>query len=234
MNGCAFQSARLSWSTVEHRLHPMYRKIGKRALDLAISIPAFLLLTPILAFVSILVRLSSWGPVFFVQDRLGVNGKVFRLYKFRTMVHRSRTPDHEIIGRDPEVTAVGYWLRRFKLDELPQIFNVIKGDMSIVGPRPALPAQLEEYNDLALRRLVVRPGLTGLAQVNGNIHLSWSERWQYDASYVENLSFWLDIKIIIRTIAVVLWGEQKFYKQPAAKDLDFGHRLRKSDRGKIV
>ena len=184
--------------------------MGKRSLDLALSILAFLLLTPILVLVAVLVSLSSRGPVLFVQERLGMNGKIFRLYKFRTMVHRTRIPDHEIIGRDPEVTSVGYWLRRFKIDELPQIFNVIKGDMSIVGPRPALPAQLEEYNELALRRLTVRPGLTGLAQVNGNIHLSWLERWQYDAFYVENLSFWLDIKIIIRTIAVVLFGEKFF------------------------
>jgi len=191
----------------------MYRKIGKRLLDLVISVLALGIFAPILGFVVVLIRLTSSGPVFFVQNRLGLHGKVFQVYKFRTMVDRPRTPDHEIIGRDPELTCIGYWLRRFKLDELPQLFNVIKGDMSIVGPRPALPGQLTEYDDLARRRLKVRPGLTGLAQINGNILLSWSERWQYDATYVDNLSFWLDMKIILRTIAVVLLGESRFYKK---------------------
>lgn len=196
----------------------MYRTIGKRILDLIVSILALIALTPAFIFVALLVLLTSRGPVFFSQERVGLNGKIFKLYKFRTMVHRLRIPDHEIIGHDPEVTSVGYWLRRFKLDELPQILNVIKGDMSIVGPRPALPVQLAEYNDLAYRRLEVRPGLTGLAQINGNIYLSWSDRWQYDAFYVSNLSFWLDMEIIARTIAVVVLGEQRFYKRLEKED----------------
>ena len=195
----------------------MYRKIGKRLLDLVISVLALGIFAPILGFGAVLIRLTSPGPVFFVQNRLGLHGEVFQLYKFRTMVDRLRTPDHEIMGDDPELTSIGYWLRRFKLDELPQLFNVIKGDMSIVGPRPALPSQLPEYDDLARRRLEVRPGLTGLAQVNGNILLSWSERWQYDALYVDNLSFWLDIQIIARTVAVVLLGERRFYKRPLTR-----------------
>jgi lipopolysaccharide/colanic/teichoic acid biosynthesis glycosyltransferase len=128
------------------------------------------------------------------------------------MIHRPRISDREIIGRDPEVTRVGYWLRRFKIDELPQLVNVLKGNMSLVGPRPALPDQLVVYDNVAMKRLIVRPGLTGLAQVNGNIHLSWPERWCYDAEYVEYLSFKLDIGIIYRTIAVVVFGENRFSK----------------------
>ncbi len=198
----------------------MYRKFGKRVFDLVLSILTLITLAPIFVLVALLIILTSRGPVFFVQDRIGLNGKVFKAYKFRTMIHRPRIPDHEIIGRDPELTPVGYLLRRFKLDELPQLFfNVLKGDMSIVGPRPALPAQLSEYDEFALRRLEVRPGLTGLAQVNGNIYLPWSERWKYDVFYVDNLSFWLDIQIIVRTLFVIVLGEKRFRKCSAKGDV---------------
>lgn len=195
----------------------MYRRIGKRLLDLVISLLALGIFAPILGVIAILIRFRSPGPVLFVQSRLGLDGKVFQVYKFRTMIDRPRIPDREIIGPHPELTPIGYWLRRFKLDELPQVFNVIKGEMSIVGPRPALPAQIRDYDDVARRRLEVRPGLTGLAQVNGNIFLSWQERWQYDVIYVDNVSLSLDIRIIARTIGVVLLGERRFYRRPLMK-----------------
>lgn len=194
-----------------------YQRYGKRTLDLLISLLAIVLFAPLLGTVALLVRVSSPGPVFFLQDRLGMGGKVFSVIKFRTMVDLPRTPDREIIGLDPEVTRFGYWLRRFKLDELPQLVNIIKGDMSLVGPRPALPNQLAEYDDRTRQRLAVRPGLTGLAQINGNIHLSWPERWQYDVFYVNNLSFWLDLFIMLRTLAVVVFGEKRFRKRPNTK-----------------
>jgi len=195
-----------------------YRRFGKRALDLIISIVLLVILLPLLLAIALLVYITSPGPVLFVQDRLGFQGKTFKLYKFRTMIHKPRTPTKEIFGRDPELTPIGYWLRRFKLDELPQIFNVIKGDMSIVGPRPALPEQIEQYDTITRQRLAVRPGLTGLAQTEGNIYLPWEERWQYDVLYVRNLSFCLDIKIIIKTIGVILLGEEKFYRRRSKED----------------
>lgn len=189
-----------------------YKRWGKRLLDLVLAVAAIILLLPVFGITALLVRANSSGPVLFVQFRLGRQGELFRMYKFRTMIDSPRTALHEIIGVHPEVTRVGYWLRRFKLDELPQLLNVIKGDLSIVGPRPALPVQLREYTDLALQRLEVRPGLTGLSQVNGNIHLTWPERWHYDALYVKNLTFKLDIQIILRTFAVLVRGEDEFCK----------------------
>ena len=193
--------------------HP-YRTFGKRLLDLSVSASALLAIAPLFALIAMLVKLTSRGPVFFVQERLGRGGTTFRTYKFRTMTDRLRVSHQEIFGKTDEVTSVGYWLRRFKLDELPQLWNIVNGDMSLVGPRPALPAQLAEYTDLARCRLLVRPGLTGLAQVYGNIHLTWPERWVYDAEYAAGVSFALDVWIIVRTIGVVLLGEQRFLSKP--------------------
>jgi undecaprenyl phosphate N,N'-diacetylbacillosamine 1-phosphate transferase len=192
----------------------LYGRYGKRVFDVAVAAPALILLSPLLALVAILVRLDSPGPVWLCQERLGRRGVIFRAYKFRTMIDRPRVSDHEILAGDAEVTRLGYWLRRFKLDELPQLVNVLTGDMSTVGPRPALPLQMAQYDATARKRLLVRPGLTGRAQVAGNIHLSWPERWHYDALYVENLSFRLDLRIIARTAAVLLLGEHKFLEPP--------------------
>ncbi len=191
-----------------------YRAFGKRLLDLSVSASALLAVAPLCALIAVLVRLTSRGPAFFVQERLGRGGMTFRTYKFRTMTDRLRVSHQEILGKTDEVTTVGYWLRRFKLDELPQLWNIVNGDMSLVGPRPALPAQLAEYTDLAHCRLLARPGLTGLAQVHGNIHLTWPERWVYDAEYVTRVSFALDVWIIARTIGVVLLGEERFLLKP--------------------
>lgn len=202
----------MNWLT-----HP-YRTFAKRLLDLSVSVPALMLVAPMFAVIAVAVKLTSRGPVFFVQERLGRNGQTFRTYKFRTMIDRQRMSHQEIYGKTDEVTAVGYWLRRFKLDELPQLWNIVNGDMSLVGPRPALPAQLAEYTDLARQRLLVRPGLTGLAQVHGNIFLSWPERWQYDAEYVARVAFLLDAWIVARTIGVVVLGEERFLKKPTPPD----------------
>lgn len=132
------------------------------------------------------------------------------------MYDRPRVADREILKGDFEVTRIGEILRRFKIDELPQIINVFLGDMSLVGPRPCLPRQRAEFNEDGQQRIKVRPGLTGLAQVNGNIYLSWEERWKYDRQYVEKLSFISDIKIVVRTLAILLYGEEKFLKHPDA------------------
>lgn len=190
----------------------MYVRFGKRLLDLILTVPALIVITPLLLLVIVLIKLDSPGPAFFFQERLGRGGRVFRILKFRTMTDRQRIPDRDIFGRDPEVTRMGYWLRRFKIDELPQLINVVLGDMSIVGPRPYLPRQLAEYDNRSRRRLDVNPGLTGLTQVNGNIHLSWEDRWAYDVEYVDNLAFLLDLRIIVRTVLVVILGEGRFHQ----------------------
>lgn len=192
----------------------IYRNVAKRLLDLAVTVPILLVASPVLTLAAILVKLDSRGPVFFVQERLGRYGETFQTYKFRSMTDRNRTPNAEILPGHSEVTRVGHWLRRFKIDELPQLLNIVNGDMSLVGPRPALPDHISEYNEDGLTRLLERPGLTGLAQVNGNIYLSWPERWHYDARYVSNLTFLSDVAIVFKTVAVVLLGEEKFLNKP--------------------
>ncbi len=191
----------------------MYRHI-KRILDVFFSIILLLLMFPIFLFTYAIIRLDSKGPFLFIQKRLGRNGRIFNAYKVRTMTNEVRHTHKEIFEGNPDVTKSGYFLRRFKIDELPQIINVFLGDMSFVGPRPALPQQIHEFNENAKVRLLVRPGLTGLAQVNGNIYLSWPERWIYDRQYVENLSFLLDVSIIIKTFKILLKGEAEFLKKP--------------------
>lgn len=203
------------WNEEHHRF---YRQVGKRTFDLVVAIPLSIVLIPAFALIACLVKLASRGPIFFNQARLGKLGGVFSAYKFRTMLHRDRTKHVEIREGNPEVTAIGQFLRRFKLDELPQLFNVIKGEMSLVGPRPPLPEQIAEYNTETLQRLRVRPGLTGLAQVHGGTRMSWPERWQHDLQYVRELSFSLDLRILMRTILVVALGESRFHAPPSAEE----------------
>ena len=194
----------------------MYKYFFKRLLDFVIATLIILLLAPLFLILYILVKIDSKGDFFFFQERLGKEGNVFKVFKIRTMTDKVRVADREILKGDSEVTKIGYYLRRFKIDELPQIINIIKGDMSIVGPRPCMPFQLNDFNEDGKVRLLVKPGLTGLAQVNGNIFLTWEERWKYDRKYVENLTFFLDIKIVFKTIMVIFIGEEKLLKKPNA------------------
>jgi undecaprenyl phosphate N,N'-diacetylbacillosamine 1-phosphate transferase len=194
-----------------------YRRFGKRALDLVLSLLAIVVLMPFFLIVTLAIRLDTPGPILYIQERLGLRGTIFRAYKFRTMTHVPREADHEIHPDDPELTRVGAFLRRYKLDELAQLFNVLRGQMSVIGPRPALPRQLAEYDGNGRKRLLVKPGLSGLAQVHGNIYLTWPERWVYDARYVEACSLGLDLWIIWRTIAVQIRGEEKFLEFPKGK-----------------
>ena len=148
----------------------MYCHWLKRILDVLLACLGILILAPLLLTAALLVLATSRGPIFFAQTRVGRNGRTFLLYKFRSMYDRPRTALSEIFVDNQEVTGVGYFLRRFKIDELPQLWNVIKGDMSLIGPRPCLPERVSEFDSNGIVRLDVRPGLTGLAQVNGNIH----------------------------------------------------------------
>jgi len=191
---------------------PIYKSV-KRAGDLLVAALALLTLSPLMLAAALAIKLTSRGPIFFHQQRAGRGGRCFALIKFRTML-AGRTPDpQELVPLNhPDITTVGRLLRRTKIDELPQLFNVLAGHMSVVGPRPTLPDQIERYNLFERRRLQVRPGCTGLAQVNGNIALSWSERIKWDVYYVDNHSFCMDVKILIKTVVVIVAGEQRFVR----------------------
>ncbi|MDN3676683.1 sugar transferase [Flavobacterium paronense] len=196
----------------------MYRYFFKRVIDLFIAIFAFILVTPILFLTFILIKIDSEGPIFFLQERLGVDKKIFKVIKLRTMTNKKRDSHVQVYENNPEVTKLGVFLRRTKIDELPQIINVLKGDMAIVGPRPCLPTIEHLFDDNTPKRFEVRPGVTSLAGVSGSIYLSWPEKWYYDKIYVERLTFLLDIKIIFMTALVVVVGEKKFLKRPELKN----------------
>lgn len=163
--------------------------------------------------VMIIIKLETPGPVFFKQKRVGKDLNEFEVLKFRTMTHEKREVS-KIIGKADGVTKSGYFLRRYKIDELPQIINVLLCDMSLVGPRPSIKAQLQDMTDEEIGRYSVRPGMTGLAQVCGNIHISWKKRYEYDLKYVNNITFMNDMKIILRTILIIIKGEENFINQP--------------------
>ena len=191
----------------------MYLAI-KRFLDFFISFAILLFLFPFFIIVAVLIKIDSNGPVFYLQSRVGKNGDIFQVYKFRTMTDEVRDPNKkQTYLQDPDITRIGGFLRRFKIDELPQIWNVFIGDMSLVGPRPALPSLYEEFGEIAKKRCKVRPGMTGWAQVNGNIYLPWEKRLLLDSEYVDNISFVLDLKILIKTVAIVLFGEEKYIRK---------------------
>ena len=191
----------------------MYLKF-KRLFDFFISFAILLLLFPLFIIVAVLIKLDSKGPIFYLQSRVGENGRVFRIYKLRTMTNKERDPNvKQTYLQDPDITRIGGLLRRFKIDELPQIWNVFIGDMSLVGPRPALPSLYEKFGEIAKKRCEVRPGMTGCAQVNGNIYLPWEERLCLDREYVDRMSFMLDLRILVKTVAIVLFGEEKYIKK---------------------
>lgn len=198
----------------------LYRRYFKRILDFILALTAILILFPLLMAVALLIKTDSRGPIFFTQSRPGKDKKIFRVYKFRTMVQdaiKYQKAGVEVIGNDSRITPLGKFLRRFKIDELAQLINILTGDMSIVGPRPTLPEYIEQYEEWELHRFDVRPGLTGLAQVNGNIYLERQEKSVYDVKYIEELTFITDIKIIFKTVAIVLFGEDKFINKSEVK-----------------
>lgn len=188
----------------------------KRAFDLLVSLILLIVIAPFLLFIAVLVKLSSPGAAIFRQKRPGLNGKIFTIYKFRTMQLGSDTmfKGKEVELDDPRITTIGRVLRRTKIDELPQLVNVIKGEMSLVGPRPERIESLAEYSNETCKRLEMRPGMTGLAQVSGNIYLKLKSRYLYDIYYVNNYSLLLDLKILVRTIGVVFYGEGKYINKP--------------------
>ncbi|WP_285800421.1 MULTISPECIES: sugar transferase [unclassified Exiguobacterium] len=181
----------------------MYRRFFKRPQDLLLAIVALVLLSPLIGGTALLIRLKLGGPIFFKQKRPGKDGVIFEMIKFRTM-RDERDEVGELLSDDKRLTSFGQKLRSLSIDELPSLMNIVKGDLSIVGPRPLLVEYLPRYNDRQMRRHEVRPGLTGLAQVNGRNRLSWEERFEMDVQYVDDITFIGDWKIIFQTVYKVL------------------------------
>jgi exopolysaccharide biosynthesis polyprenyl glycosylphosphotransferase len=179
---------------------------------------ALLVLSPIFAVTALLVKLTSEGPVFFVQKRVSMNGRIFNLFKFRTMIKDAEAKLAELqhlnemkgpvfkLEKDPRITSVGAFLRKTSIDELPQLWNVLRGDMSLVGPRPPLPSEVEQYDDWQRRRISMRPGITCLWQIQGRNRITDFDDWaRLDLKYIDNWSLWLDLKILLKTIPAVLF-----------------------------
>jgi exopolysaccharide biosynthesis polyprenyl glycosylphosphotransferase len=212
------QTAGLTLLHVDHPQLGGMRLVVKDLFDRCAAGTALILLSPVMAMLAVTIWLSDRGPALFTQVRVGKDGRKFRIYKFRTMVVDAEQRRAQLLARndldgilfklrrDPRVTALGVYLRRWSVDELPQLLNVFRGDMSLVGPRPALPDEADKYADHVRRRLVVKPGLTGLWQVNGRSNLSWEESVRLDLRYVENWSFALDLQILWKTISVLFRG----------------------------
>ncbi len=177
------------------------RKVLKRIFDILLSFPALVILSPVFVVIALAVKLAGKGAAVFTQERAGRYGKPFTFYKFRTMrIDADPFGPSPKSGTDPRLTKIGKFLREYSLDELPQLFNVLKGDMSIVGPRPLYVSQMAEWNERQKKRLLVKPGLTGLAQISGRGELRREEKLELDVEYVEKTNLWLDIKIILATM----------------------------------
>ena len=189
-----------------HKPYGPYERFVKRGLDAFLATGALIVLSPVLLVTAILVRVKLGSPVLFTQERPGRDGKIFKLYKFRTMTD-ARDEKGELLPDDQRLPAFGQKLRSTSLDELPELINMIKGDMAVVGPRPLLVRYLPRYNAHQARRHEVRPGFTGLAQVHGRNAISWEEKFDWDVKYVDNITFKGDCKIIIDTVKTVLKRE---------------------------
>lgn len=203
---------------IERKESTLY-KVSKRALDVIASFLGLVILSPILLIAAILIKLESKGPAIFSQSRIGLNGKEFKMYKFRSMVQNAEelkeklAKQNEMSGpmfkmkNDPRVTKVGKFIRKTSIDELPQLLNILKGDMTLVGPRPSLPREVEKFESWMLKRLEVKPGLTCYWQVSGRNNIDFYEWMKLDLKYVNDMGFWLDIKLIFKTVAV-LFGDK--------------------------
>ena len=203
--------------------HSFYRRFGKRFIDVFFATLMLLIIWPLLLILAIWVKCDSKGPIIFVQERLTLNGKVFKMYKFRTMcvnAEQQGTGAYSF-GNDPRITKAGNIMRKLSVDELPQLINIIKGDMSFVGPRPILtyhPCKYEEYSEKEKEVFTVRPGITGWAQVNGRNSVDWVQRFELNGWYVENVSLWLDIKIVVKTFLQVFSRKEIVIQEETAKN----------------
>lgn len=182
----------------------------KSAVDIVFAVVLCTALLPLFVLAALAIKIDSKGPLFYTQQRVGRHEKLFDVLKFRTMTVDENRDASQTLPGSSDVTRVGLLLRRTKFDELPQLLNILKGDMSLVGPRPCLPAMLETIEPQYRQRFHIKPGLTGLAQVNGNIYIDWEERFKFDVQYVQTMSPLLDLRILAKTVAVVGLGEKIF------------------------
>lgn len=201
-----------------------YNKFIKRPQDIILSLVALILLSPVIVIVTLLVRTKLGSPVLFTQERPGMNEKIFKMYKFRTMTDE-KDEDGNLLPDGVRLTKFGKWLRATSLDELPELFNILKGDMSVVGPRPLLVQYLPLYNAFQKKRHQVRPGLTGLAQVNGRNAISWSDKFKLDVTYVNHITFISDWKIIFLTVKQVFIKEGISSETSATMELFTGNSI---------
>ena len=180
----------------------------KRIIDLLVALMLLVILSPVMIVAALAIKFCSPGEIIFKQQRLGLHGKVFYMYKFRSMVSNAENIGSGMFFEkdDPRITGVGKFLRKTSIDELPQLLNVLRGEMSLVGPRPAPLYHLGMYNERQLKRLEVKPGMTGWAQINGRVALYWPERIELDVWYVEHMGLWLDLKILLLTLPAVIGG----------------------------
>ncbi len=183
----------------------MYKSV-KRALDFVFSFFALIVFLPLMAVAAVMIKLDDGGPALFRQKRPGKDGEIFEVYKFRTMTVRTEDKTGRPLSDMERMTKIGRFLRKTSIDELPQFINVLKGEMSFIGPRPLLCEYLDLYSPEQARRHEVRPGISGWAQVNGRNAITWEEKFDYDVYYVDNISFWFDMKILVKTVANVLSG----------------------------
>ncbi len=213
----------------------MYAKYIKRLLDFLLSLLGLVILSPLLVILIILVRVKLGSPVFFGQKRPGYQQKIFLLHKFRTMTDE-RDENGNLLPDKDRLTSFGRFLRKTSLDELPELFNILKGDMSFIGPRPLLPEYLPYYTEREQLRHTVRPGLTGLAQASGRNLVNWDRRLAYDVEYVENLSFAMDCKVIVKTVQTVLGHSETVAEDTNAAEGNFAQirRERLEKTGKLT
>ena len=197
----------------------MYKKFFKRFLDIIISLISLIILSPVMLIVAILVRIKLGSPIIFKQERPGKNEKIFKLYKFRSMSDK-KDENGNLLPDTKRLTKFGKILRSTSLDELPELVNILKGDMSLIGPRPLAVSYLPYYNEKEKHRHDVRPGLTGLAQINGRNALNWEKRFEYDLEYVNNITFINDLKILFKTFFKVLKREN-VVTRGTGKTIDF-------------
>jgi len=200
------------------------KKIGfyiKRIFDVIISLISLVVLLPIFIISGILIKLDSKGPIFFMQERVGKSGKIFKIYKFRTMILNAEKYGlkYSVQKNDSRITKIGKYLRSTGIDELPQLLNVLKGEMSLVGPRPTLLYQVKKYTAWKKRRLEMRPGITSLMIISGHNKLSWPEKIKTDIYYIDHWSLWLDLKILFKTIWVIIFTREGIYEDSPKADL---------------
>jgi len=201
---------------------------AKRALDVAVAVIGIVVTSPFLLATALAIKLESRGPVIFRQERVGRNGRSFQILKFRTMVEGAHLlgPGYLVSKGDSRITRIGAFLRRWSLDELPQLYNILRGQMSVVGPRPTLRYQVDQYTDFQRRRLEVLPGVTGWAQTRGRNGLTWPERIELDVWYVEHRSLALDVRILLKTLSVISKPDEVCNEQRG----DWGENLERPGR----